>query len=156
MVPRTFPVTPKSTAYIEAGDFWQIPLRRGGWHACGRVLRVWDSRVLLTIGLLDWCEPVPPTEDNIAGARGLDYGTAHVKTVGLTGGALLGHRPLDLDGGWPVVVGVPDRGPSLDEPTWGYLVIADQAHSYFGRHFPEHPTPAVERPAPLQSGWRGF
>jgi len=107
--------------------------------------------VLLTIGLIDWCEPTPPTAENIAGARVLDYGTAHIKTIRLTGGGLLGHRPLDLDGDWPGLVGVPDRGPSLDESTWGYLSIEDRAHDYFGRHFPEQPDPAIERPAPLQA-----
>jgi hypothetical protein len=81
----TFPFTPKTTAYVRAGDFWGIPLRRGGWYACGRVLRLGDSRVDLTIGLLDWCEPTPPTTDNIAGARVLDYGSAHIKTIGLEG-----------------------------------------------------------------------
>lgn len=151
-----FPFTPKSTAHVLAGDFWGIPLWRGGWYACGRVLRVWDSRVLFTIGLLDWCEPVPPTADKIAGARVLEHGKAHIKTVAHTGEALLGHRPLEDDGGWAALVGIPDRGPSLDEPTWGYGMIADRAHSYFGRHFPEQPNPAVERPAPLQNEWRGF
>lgn len=150
------PFTPKSTAYVRAGDFWGIPLRRGGWYACGRVLRLGDSRVDLTIGLLDWCEPTPPTTDNIAGARVLDYGSAHIKTIGLTGGALLGHRPLEADGGWPVLVGVPDEGRRWNEPAWGYLEIEGRTHEYFGRHFPEHPIPASERPAPLQRGERDF
>jgi hypothetical protein len=31
--------------------------------------------------------------------------------------------------------------------TWGYQVIEGLAHEYFGRHLPEYPEPATERPA---------
>lgn len=144
-----FPFRPKSTSYVRAGDFWGIPLRRGGWYACGRVLRVWDSRVHVTTGLLDWCEPDPPTTDSIAGARVLRYSMAHIKSIGLTGGSLLGHRPLADDGGWVALVGAPDRGPGLHEGAWGLVFIEDLAHSYFGRHFPASPNPAVDRPPAL-------
>jgi hypothetical protein len=147
-----FPFAPKSTAHVRAGDFWAIPLRRGGWYACGRVLRVWDSRVNLTVGLLDWCEPVLPTPDNIAGARVLRYSMIHIKSGRLTGGELLGHRPLVQDGGWESLVGEPDLGPGVHEGAWGYLFIEELAHGHFGRHFPESPNPAVERPVPLQQG----
>ena len=149
-----YPFEPKSTAHVQAGDFWGIPLRRGGWYACGRVLRVWDSRVNLTVGLLDWCEPVLPSADNIEGAQVLAYSMVHIKSIRLTGGVLLGHRPLQDDGGWEGLVGEPDRGPGIHEGAWGYLHIEDLAHDYFGRHFPEQPNPAVERPTPLRSGSR--
>ena len=129
-------------------------MRRGGWYACGRVLRVWDSRVDLTVGLLDWCEPVLPSAATIAGARVLDYSKVHIKSIQLTGGPLLGHRPLEDDGGWEGLVGGPDRGPGLHEGAWGYLEIEALAHKYFGRHFPEQPHPAVERPPPLRSDSR--
>jgi hypothetical protein len=119
-----------------------------------RVLRLGASRVELTIGLLDWCEPTPPTRDNIAGARVLAYGGARIKTIGLTGGALLGRRALEADGGGRVLVGVPGEGSGWNEPAWGYLAIEHRAHEHFGRHFPERPNPAVERPAPLQGHGR--
>ena len=133
-----FPFVPRSTAHVRAGDFWGIPLRRGGWYARGQVLYVPDGRVAVVVGLLDWCEPVPPAADSIAGAGVLDWAGAHVKTIGLTGGPLLGHRLLDSGGGW-----------ALGGVTWGYLEIENRAHTHFGRHFPVEPTPAVERPQPL-------
>lgn len=140
-----YPFIPKSTAHLRAGDFWAIPLRRGGWYACGRVLCVWpEGRVHVVIGLLDWCEPAPPSAESVDGAAVLEFGHAHVKTIALTGGPLLGNHPLALGEGY-----------ALGGSTWGYLFIEDRAHSHFGRHFPEHPNPATERPAPLQSDWRG-
>jgi hypothetical protein len=144
---RTFPFTPRLTSDVEVGDFWGIRLRRGGWYACGRVLRL-DSRVMLTVGLLDWCEPAPPTSERIGGARVLDWGVAHVKTVELTGGRLLGHRDLAEDGGLVHLVGV-SADALGDEPVWGYLSIEDKAHDRFGRHFPEEGTQATERPSAL-------
>ena len=146
---RSFPLTPRSTAKIEPGDFWAVPLRRGGWFASGRVLQLLDSRVLLVVGLLDWCEPLPPTAETIAGASVLAAGAAHIKTIELTGGALLGHRDLAQDGGLPrLVAALPEV---LDDPpVWGYLSIEDKAHDAFGRHFPDQPSPATERPSALR------
>jgi len=146
---RDFPFTPTSTAHIRPGDFWAIPLRRGGWFACGRVLRVSGSRVLLTVGLLDWCEPVPPTSESIAGTAVLDVGSAHVKTIAMTGGGLVGHRSLDEDGGLSGLLGPDDPGTLEGEAVWGYLSIEDKAHNAFGRHFAEQPTPATVRPSGL-------
>ncbi|GIF46678.1 hypothetical protein DFJ67_1367 [Asanoa ferruginea] len=54
------------------------------------------SRVFLA-GLLDWSGDERPTGEAIAGAGLLDQGKAHVKTVTATGGAILGHRPLEDD-----------------------------------------------------------
>jgi hypothetical protein len=101
--------------------------------------------VHVVIGLLDWCEPEPPSVDTVEGTEVLDFGHAHIKTIGLTGGPLLGNYPLRPGEGW-----------ALGGSTWGYLEIEGRAHSHFGRHFLEHPAPATERPAPLQSDWRGF
>lgn len=141
-----YPFIPKSTAHIRAGDFWAIPLRRGGWFACGRVLYVWpQGRVHVVIGLLDWCEPELPTADTVAGAEVLAFGHAHIKSIKLTGGPLLGNYPLQPGEGW-----------ALGGSTWGYLEIERMAHSQFGRHFPEHPSPATERPSPLQRDRRGL
>jgi len=99
----------------------------------------------VVIGLLDWCEPSLPTVDSVTGAEVLEFGHAHIKSIELTGGPLLGNYPLQPGEGW-----------ALGGSTWGYLVIEERAQSYFGRHFPEDPNPAIERPAPLQSDWRGF
>ena len=134
-----YPFVPKTTTHVLAGDFWAISLRRGGWYACGQVLYVPEGRVTLVVGLLDWCEPVPPTADAIAGAPVLDWNGAHVKTIELTGGPLLGHSLLDGGGGWALGYGA-----------WGFLEIENRAHAHFGRHFPDAPSPAVERPQPLR------
>ena len=139
-----YPFVPKTTSNVRAGDFWAIPLRRGGWYACGQVLYVPEGRVKLIVGLLDWCEPGPPTAEATAGVPVLDWNGAHVKTIALTGGPLLGHSSL-TSGGWALGYGA-----------WGYLEIENRAHARFGRHFPEQPNPATEHPAPLQSDWRGF
>jgi len=76
-----YPFIPRTGAYIRPGDFWAVPLRRGGWYACGRVL---DTQTglgnrLVTVGLLDWCEADEPTSDAIAGVRVLEYGIEHVR-----------------------------------------------------------------------------
>jgi hypothetical protein len=83
---------------------------------------------------------------NIAGARVLEYGVAHVKTVRETGGVLLGHRPLEADGLDQLLH---DRDWSR-VGVWGYRSIADKAHDHFGRHFAEDPPVAFEQPTPLQ------
>lgn len=145
-----YPFEPKSTAYVRPGDFWAIPTRRGGWYCCGRVLAVDVQEVAtsrsLIVGLLDWCEPDPPTSDRIVGCIVLDYGVVHIKTVRETGGVLLGHRPLDADGGLEVLLG----GHAVNDcPVWGYKSIEGVAHDRFGRHFPEQPAGATMRPAPL-------
>jgi hypothetical protein len=150
--PPRYPFEPRSTAYLRPGDFWGIRTRRGGWYCCGRVLAtdfggVAPSRSIV-VGLLDWCEPDAPTADAIAGALVLAYGLAHVKTIRETGGQVLGHRPLEADGGLDVLLG----GRTLSQDwAWGYMMIEAYAHDHFGRHFPERPEPAVERPVPLRN-----
>ncbi|GEL98049.1 hypothetical protein [Cellulomonas terrae] len=104
----------------------------------------------IAVALLDWCEPQPPTAASIAGAGVLDWGHAHVKTVRESGGALVGHRPLELDGGLAGLIGGDDLDPMVGS-TWGYLFIEDLAHARFGRHFPEEPLVALERPPVLDA-----
>lgn len=150
MASRVFPLVPKTTTGIEPGDFWAIPLRRGGWFACGRVLWLGPGRVTLTVGLLDWCEPGEPTAASIADSPILTYGQVHLKCVLLTGGALLGHHPLDGDTGWTDLQQRPDFRRGMGEPIWGYLEIESRTHRCFGRHFPVLPERATERPVPLR------
>lgn len=133
-----YPFVPKTTAHVRVGDFWAIPLRRGGWYACGQVLYVPEGRVNVVVGLLDWCEPDLPTADAIAGAPILDWNAVHIKSIRLTGGPLLGNSPLE-PGGW-----------AMGWTGWGYLEIESRAHNHFGRHFPDEPNRAVERPQPLR------
>jgi hypothetical protein len=56
------------------------------------------SRRLFLAGLMDWVSDRPPDGSAIAGAKLVAQGQAHIKTISVTGGAILGHRPLELDG----------------------------------------------------------
>jgi hypothetical protein len=50
--------------------------------------------------------------------------------------------------------GTPPVVQGLDNPSlgsWGYKFIEDLAHDHFGRHLPEEPHPAVERPTGINS-----
>jgi hypothetical protein len=145
-----YPFLPKTATYVRPGDFWAIPLCRGGWYACGRVLdtELRISNRLVTVGLLDWCESEKPTSDTIAGAKVLEYGIEHVRFIAAHGG-ILGHRPLDLDGGVAHLLGGrPLTGDAVN--VWADS-ISGYAHARFGRHFPESPAKATERPTGITS-----
>jgi Immunity protein 26 len=158
MARPAYPFVPKSTAYLEAGQFWAIPLTDGRF-ACGRVLAVpheKDPNIMVgtrafLAGLLDWVGDAPPDGDAIAGTRLVAQGFAHIKAIMTTGGVILGIRPLDLDhlvpsrwksheaGGtvW-VYEGATRLHPiSPDERSlpiisvWGYSVIRDLAERSF-------------------------
>ena len=88
-----YPFKPKSSAYLEAGQFWAIPLSDGRF-ACGRVLAVQrepDPYIMvgtraLFAGLLDWVGDRPPDAEAIAGAPLIAQGFAHIKAITTTGG----------------------------------------------------------------------
>lgn len=61
-------------------------------------------------GLLDWVGAESPTAESIAGASLLVVGHAHIDAITSDGGAILGERPLGVDG-----LTVPDSVPSY----WG-------------------------------------
>lgn len=99
---QEFPFIPKSTASIEPGHFWSIPLRHGG-YACGRVIQLWlkdgkrDSQMFLA-GLMDWSGDAAPTADAIAGCGVIEQGSVHIKTIRENRGEILGLLDLALDG----------------------------------------------------------
>ncbi len=143
-----YPFVPRTNAHVRAGDYFAIPLPRGGWFCAGRVLkpRTRINNRWVTLGLLDWCEPESPTSDAIAGVKVLDYGREHVRVLEPLGG-LLGNRPLEADGGLEYLLdGRPVSGDAVE--TWS-SIIAARAHARFGRHFPESPAQATERPPGL-------
>jgi len=145
-----FPFLPKKASSVRPGDFWGIPLRRGGWYACVRILE-FDDEIpnAVVVGLLDWCEPHLPTPESIAGAVVLKFGAAHIKTVGETGGQILGNRPLEDDSELDAVI-AHIHASQGDISGWGYCHVEDLAHDHFGRHFPESPSIATRRPDPLR------
>jgi hypothetical protein len=154
----TYPFIPKSTKTMLPGQFWAVPLSDGRF-ACGRVIALHirndgkpDLRGFLA-GLLDWVGSSPPTPDSIAGRRTIEQGAAHIKAIVHTGGAILGHRPLELDGIEPdlFLSESPGRGCRLQRgfeilraatpheqrelqvfSTWGYMVVQRLAEKYFG------------------------
>jgi len=124
-------------------ELWAIRRRLGGWSACGQGLHVAEGRVKLAVGLLDWCEPVAPTAEAIAGVPVLDRNAAHVQTFEL---------PALNSWSWPACKGLPGvevRGVGLPE-------IENSAHVRLGCHFPEHPNPATERPARRRAASNAF
>ena len=151
----TYPFIPKSTALLIPGQFWALPLSNG-LFACGRVIQLapagmMGARVSFLGALLDWVASSPPTSTAIAGASCVAQGHFHIKAITETGGELLGHRLLDLDGirpwlfrgayGWQnssVQEGfVPIRPQTLADDklpvfsTWGYNVIREIAEARF-------------------------
>jgi hypothetical protein len=97
----TYPLTPKTTAQLQPGQFWSIPLADGRF-GCGRVLRVdrdraTGGRTRFVGAIIDWVGDSPPTADAIAGSAVLAVGSAHVRLISFGGGAILGERPLEAD-----------------------------------------------------------
>ena len=94
---RAYPFVPRSATRLLPGEFWAIPLCDGSF-GCGRVIELMiGSRVLFLAAVMDWHASEAPTADKIAGAKCLDQGQAHIKAITETGGAILGHRPLEMD-----------------------------------------------------------
>lgn len=104
MNPRrvTYPLVPKSAASLIPGQFWSLPLSNGTF-GCGRVVQLapagmMGARVSFLGAVLDWVAPSPPTSATIAGVPCVSQGHVHIKAITETGGEILGHRSLELDG----------------------------------------------------------
>ena len=96
-----YPFVPKSSAKLQPGQFWGIPLSDGRF-ACGRVMAAIPkgesgSNTSFIAGLLDWVDTEPPSEESIAGAKLLETGQAHVRAITSTSSQILGERDLKLD-----------------------------------------------------------
>ena len=97
-----YPFVPKSTASLVPGQFWALPLSNG-LFACGRVIQLapigmMGARVSFLGAVLDWVSSSQPTSAAIAGAACVAQGHVHIKAITESGGEILGHRPLELDG----------------------------------------------------------
>ncbi len=151
-----YPFVPRSTAYMKEGQFWDVPLRNGQ-YACGRVLQFEtsdnkkNSRMFLA-GLIDWVGEIPPTSEAIDGAKLLEQGMAHIRTIAFNGGAIRGYRPLELDSVTPILelshmplsdcwltrgfenlrlATIEERKRLYIRSTWGLGVIKIIADTYF-------------------------
>jgi hypothetical protein len=147
----TYPLVPKSNAFLLPGQFWAIPLSDGR-YACGRVLEIdrdHGTRWFLA-GLMDWCGEEAPTAESISGRTILEQGEAHIRTILETGGEILGYRPMGTDGLEPLlclsahVGGDLQRGLQALRPAtreeqerlpvlsvWGSRVISSAAEQHF-------------------------
>lgn len=102
MAERSFPFVPRRSNELLAGDLWSIPLSDGRF-ACGRVLghaepSTTGATVSFIGGLHDWVADQPPNGQSISGAAIRNVGRVHVAAIAAGGGAVVGHRDLNLDG----------------------------------------------------------
>jgi hypothetical protein len=134
MKPTVYPFAPKSTAFLERGQFWAIPLRDGSFGA-GCVLGFHyppanfpngtrSSRVFIA-GVLGWHESEPPTANALFGKIVVEHAFAHIKVVTAAGGLILGKAHLKLSG-------LPDAAPALALHAWGFRVPEILAHKFAG------------------------
>src|SRR6266571_2363521 len=92
---------PKSNRHLRPGQFWAIPLADGRF-AAGRVMAVpafgeKDTRGFVA-GLMDWIGARPPDAAALAGRTVVAQGKTRLEAITNTGGAVLGHRALELEG----------------------------------------------------------
>lgn len=126
-----YPFTPKSTAYMKAGQFWPIPLSNGRF-ACGRVLQIarehgQSSTKMFLAGLMDWSGSEEPVSNDLEGIRILRSGSAHIKTITHIGAEIVGIRDLKADGLTVPFTLDQARGPSR-HLTQGYDVLRLATH----------------------------
>lgn len=97
----TYPFVPRSNRHLRPGQYWSIPLSDGRF-AAGRVMAVPAfgprDRTGLVVGLMDWVGDVPPSTEDLAGLPVLVQAKARFEAITMTGGTVLGLRPLELDG----------------------------------------------------------
>jgi hypothetical protein len=123
-----YPFTPKSTSYLEQGQYWPIPLNNGK-YACGVVLAKLEENGKTETrsfyaGLLDWCDSIPPHPDAISNAKVLKKGALHVKAISKAGSQIEGRALLNFLPSSPVAY-------TDDIITMGYSVPSVLAEKYF-------------------------
>lgn len=127
-----YPFVPRSNRFLAAGQYWAVPLPNERF-ACGRVMSVPafgpHDRVGVVVGLMDWVGDAPPTYDAIGGHKVLEQAKSRFEAISMTGGQVLGIRPLQLDGLIPALFDEDHVGAV--HRVWGSLVIRDLAEQYF-------------------------
>lgn len=84
-----------------------------------------SDRVGVVIGLMDWVGSEPPEHDGLAGHQILEQAASRFDAITLTGGQVLGIRPLPLD----ALVANPFVGAG--HRVWGARAIHNLAEQYF-------------------------
>ncbi len=125
-----YPFEPKSTTYLEPGQFWSIPLSNGH-YACGiveaKLADMHDGRIRAKTflgALIDWHGEEPPNTESIRDRPILKSGEAHIKSILTTGGTILGKSSFECLGESPIV-------KSDDILTMGYGVLKNVAELTF-------------------------
>lgn len=151
-----YPFIPKSTRFLEPGQFWSFPLSDGN-SAAGVVLQLLqnggnqDSRRFLA-GLLDWSGKENPTAEILQNCKLIAHGEAHIRAITRNNGVVCGRLnwddvsqriPLTLNEspgkncriqkGFDVIGKASKKQQeSLDVfSTWGYGVIKIRAEKIF-------------------------
>ncbi len=73
---------------------------------------------------MDWIGVEPPTYDSLAGGAVVAQAKAHFEAITNTGGAVLGLRPLELDG---LMAVIPGYAVGAVHRVWGWETIANKA-----------------------------
>lgn len=123
-----YPFTPKSTSYLEPGQFWAIPLSNGN-YACGVVLsklsngKKIENRVFLA-ALIDWNGANEPVPKKIENAKFIKIGAAHIKAIQSMGGGIIGKAEIS---------DLPENPTEYtdDIVTMGYGVLEKVAEKHF-------------------------
>ena len=76
-------------------------------------------------GLMDWIGGAPPDPEALAGGTVVAQGKTRVEAITNTGGAILGLRPLELDG--LVAIDPNDMSVGSVHPVWGWRTILNRA-----------------------------
>jgi hypothetical protein len=132
----TYPLVPRSNRQLRPGQYWAIPLSDGRF-AAGRVMAVPAfgprDRTGVVVGLMDWVGDRPPTSEDLAGRPVLVQAKARFEAITMTGGSVLGLRPLEADG----LVAMDAHGLHVVGPVhkvWGGRTIAQYAERAFVQH----------------------
>jgi hypothetical protein len=83
------------------------------------------DRTGFVAGVMNLVAPSPPTADDLVGRLVLVQAKTRFEAVSRTGGEILGHRPLDVDG--LVAVDPHDYSVGAVHRVWGWHTILDEA-----------------------------
>ncbi|WP_443969602.1 Imm26 family immunity protein [Sphingobium sp. CR28] len=151
MMTDSYPYIPRSTAKLQPGDFWSIPLSDGS-YSCGLVLQLAPkdeagSRVTFCGALLNWHGEVRPSTPSLGAPSIVAQGIMHIMAITKTGGEIEGNleaerRPRALlwhDGGRRISEGynyvrpwsVADREVVPAMEFWSWSIISRRAETHF-------------------------